>query len=142
MEVKMWFSFEVTEYKSHAKNEEFVNIIVYLNKTKNHKKIWLENSNWRLLLTNSHCWIWKTDKQELIETGIEDIRLLLKTNPIKFKYFSSIITKYMKNPCSLDEIMEELSFSSPENKKKTNNILLSSGEKEFYLTSWIQNGLY
>lgn len=140
MNINMWFLYGFNGFKSHAKSKELVDFI-YLHDEpdKTLDQFYQNNSNWRLILSNNNCWIWKTDKQELIEVPIE--KLIFKPQKISFKYkdFSSVEKKYLKDPYSLDEIVELLQFTDSKAKKKTKDILNISGDKNFYITLWIQN---
>lgn len=141
MDVKMWFLYGFNGFKSHAKSKDLVDLIIYLHgeSDKTFDQFYQNDSNWRLILSNNHCWIWKTDKQELMEVSIEKLIFKPQKRSLKYKYFSSIEKKYLKDPYTLDEVIECLQFTHPKTKKKTKDILAISGDINFYIALWIQN---
>lgn len=140
--INMWFLYGFNEFKSHAKSEKLVDLVIYLHDEQDNKKydqFYHNNSNWRLILSNNHCWIWKTDKQELMVVPIEKLIFRPHKKSLRYKHFSSIEKKYLKNPYTLDEIVECLEFIHSNTKKKVKDILADSGDFNFYITLWIQN---
>lgn len=75
MEVRMWFLYGFNGFRSHAKSKDLVDLIVYSydESDKTLDQFYQNDSNWRLILSNNHAWIWKTDKQELMEVSIEKL---------------------------------------------------------------------
>lgn len=141
MKINMWFLYGDNEFKSHAKDNKEVDLIIYShnNIEESAVEFYRNDSTWQLILSNNNCWIWQTDYQELIEVPIKNLILMPKNRHIKYKYFSSIEKKYLKNPYTVEEIIECLEFSNEILKKKTKEILKSSGTINFYITKWIQN---
>ena len=118
-----------------------VDLIIYSHEesVKTLDQFYQNDSNWRLILSNNHAWIWKTDKQELMEVSIEKLIFKPQKRSLKYKSFSSIEKKYLKDPYTLDDIIECLQFIDFKTKKKTKDILALSGDINFYITLWIQN---
>lgn len=141
MNINMWFLYGFNGFKSHAKSKELVDLVIYLHDEpdKTLDQFYQNNSNWRLILSNNNCWIWKTDKQELIEVPIEKLIFKSEKKSFKYKDFNSVEKKYLKDPYSLDEIIECLQFRHSNTKKKIKDILATSGNINFYITLWIQN---
>ncbi|WP_302820980.1 hypothetical protein [Fusobacterium ulcerans] len=141
MEVRMWFLYGFNGFRSHAKSKDLVDLIVYSydESDKTLDQFYQNDSNWRLILSNNHAWIWKTDKQELMEVSIEKLIFRPQKRSLKYKSFSSIEKEYLKDPYTLDEIIECLQFTDFKTKKKTKEILAISGDINFYITLWIQN---
>ncbi|MGL5022713.1 MAG: hypothetical protein ACRC5S_05365 [Cetobacterium sp.] len=141
MNINMWFLYGFNGFKSHAKFKELVDLIIYLHDEpdKTLDQFYQNNFNWRLILSNNHCWIWKTDKQELVEVPIEKLLFKPQKRSLKYKDFSSVEKKYLKDPYSLDEIIECLQFFHFDKKKRVKAILATSGDINFYIALWIQN---
>lgn len=141
MDINMWFLYRFNGFKSHAKSKDLVDLIIYSHEesVKTLDQFYQNDSNWRLILSNNHAWIWKTDKQELMEVSIEKLIFKPQKRSLKYKSFSSIEKKYLKDPYTLDDIIECLQFIDFKTKKKTKDILALSGDINFYITLWIQN---
>ena len=141
MNINMWFLYGFNGFKSHAKSKELVDLVIYSHDepNKTFDQFYQNNSNWRLILSNNHCWIWKTDKQELVEVPIEKLIFKPQKRSLKYKDFNSVEKKYLKDPYLLDEIVELLQFTDSKTKKKTKDIINISGDMNFYITLWIQN---
>ena len=141
MDINMWFLYGFNEFKNHAKYKDLVDLIIYSHEEsdKTFDQFYQNSSNWKLILSNNHCWMWKTDKQELTEVSIEKLMFKPQKRSLKYKYFSSIEKKYLKDPYTLDEVIELLQFTHSKTKKKTKDILTIPGDTNFYITLWIQN---
>lgn len=141
MNINMWFLYGFNGFKSHVKSKDLVDLIIYSHEesAKTLNQFYHNNFNWRLVLSNNHAWIWKTDKQELMEISIEKLTFKPQKRSIKYKSFSSIEKKYLKDPYTLDEIIECLQFTDFKTKKKIKDILANTGDINFYITLWIQN---
>lgn len=141
MKVKMYFLYGNNDFKNHAKSKDLIDLVIYSNDESDEAldRFYHNDSNWRLILSNNHAWIWKTDNQELIEVPIKNLTFIPKQRSLKYKSFRSIEKKYLKDPYTLDEIIECLEFVDFKNKEKTKDILAVSKSNNFYITSWIQN---
>lgn len=143
MTVNMWFLYGHNGFKNHAKNNGIVDLIIYSHDESEETllEFYQKNSNWKLILSNNNCWIWKTDEQKLIEVPINRLILMPKDRYIRYKYFESIEKKYLKNPYTDEEIIKYLEPSDEILKRKFKIILTDSQSKNFYITEWIQNGI-
>lgn len=141
MKINMWFLYGFNGFKSHAKSKELVDLIIYSHDEPDETldQFYQNDFNWRLILSNNHCWIWKTDKQELTEVPIEKLMFKPGKKSFKYKDFNSVEKKYLKDPYSLDEIIECLQFFHFDTKKRVKAILATSGDINFYIALWIQN---
>lgn len=141
MEINMWFLYGFNGFKSHAKYKDLVDLIIYSHDESDNilDEFCQNSSNWRLILSNNHAWIWKADKQELMEVSIEKLVFRPQKRSLKYKTFNSVEKKYLKDPYTLDEIIECLQLSNFKIKKKMKDILAISGDINFYITLWIQN---
>ena len=113
-EIKMWFLYGYNGFKSHAKDKDLVDLVMYLHCEPDgtFRQFYDSDSNWRLILSENNCWIWKTDIQELMTVPIENLIFMPQRRYIRYKHFSSIEKKYLKDPCSIDEIIECLEFKN------------------------------
>lgn len=143
MKINMWFLYSDNGFKNHAKDSKKVPLIIYSYDEGEEEatEFYHRDFNWQLILSNNNCWIWKTEHQELIEIPIKNLILMPKSRYIRYKYFCSIEKKYLKNPYTLEAIIECLEFSNETIKKKTQATLKSYGTINFYITKWIQNRL-
>lgn len=141
MEVKMYFLYGNNTFKNHAKSKDLIDLVIYSTDKSDEEldKFYLNDSNWKLTLSNNQAWIWKTDNQELMEISIKTLTFKPKKRCIKYKSFSSIEKKYLKEPYTLDEIVECLEFENSKIKEKVKAILAMSGSTNFYIALWIQN---
>lgn len=141
MTVNMWFLYGHNGFKNHAKNNGIVDLIIYSHDESEETllEFYQKDSNWKLILSNNNCWIWKIDEQELIEVPINRLILMPKDRYIRYKYFESIEKKYLKNPYTAEEIIKYLEPSDEILKRKFKIILTASQSKNFYITEWIQN---
>ena len=75
MEVKMYFLYGNNTFKNHAKSKDLIDLVIYSTDKSDEEldKFYLNDSNWKLILSNNQAWIWKTDNQELMEISIKTL---------------------------------------------------------------------
>ena len=145
MDINMWFTYKCASlnFRDYAKEEKHCPIVIYLYKHPDDGEESLEFYNssfdWNLILSDKKFWIWKPKEKELAEISYEKIFLFPKRTIKKYKKFEYIEKKYLKNPSTIDEIVEGLKLSDKNLKKKIKEILKNSESKNFYISEWVQN---
>lgn len=143
--IKIWFSYDCNDIRSHAKCKEYCNIIIYNHKIeeKRYMNFLCDELNWILILSLNKIWLWKPNEEELSELDIKDIRLFLgypyyqQGKEFKFKNISSIINKYLTSSLSIEETMKILNIQKLSKKNEVEKKLAT--DNEFYIASWVQN---
>lgn len=130
---------EIFFNSNHSREDEITTIIIHY-ESENENLREEELDNWKLILSNSCYWMWIPDESKLEKVNMENVRLLERREK-KYKSYRTITKKHLVNPLSQEELMKELEFKSEVKKKKVEETLNSSTEKNFYLCEWGQNGI-